>query len=240
MIEEERTAVLTDEIREVFRSHRLHLDEEQKGRFATYLELLERWNEKVNLTSIRDRSTMILRHFAEPAMAMTLLAGAGPVILDVGAGAGFPGLPMKILEPERRCMLVEANGKKATFLREAVDALELDEVEVLEGRFEEHLAEGRLVGPVHVLTARAWTGYGTLLGLASSFMAPGGRAIFFIGEDTLRAFRRHLASGPGGGRRVEGGEDWGPATSAGWKIRRVNPLPHLDRAAVVSLELPSE
>lgn len=227
---------IVESISAIFRKHRLLLETQQAEDFAVYLEMLERWNDKINLTSIRERSTAILRHFAEPGMAMQLLGGAGPVILCVGSGAGIPGLPFKILDRERECVLVEANNKKATFLREVVDALELEQVRVLEGRFEDLVAAGELTAPVHVLTARAWTGWGGLLGLGGTLMVPGGRAVLFVGEETLRAMRRHFSG------IVEPSTDpeWGPAAQAGWTIRRILNLPHLTRGYVVSLELPQD
>jgi 16S rRNA (guanine527-N7)-methyltransferase len=227
---------ILEEISAVFRKHRLPLEVQQAEAFAMYLELLERWNAKINLTSIRERKAAIQRHFAEPAMAMQLLGGAGPVILCVGSGAGIPGLPFKILDPERECVLVEANGRKATFLREVVDALELEDVRVVEGRFEELVAGGDIAPPVHVLTARAWTGWGGLLGLGATLMVPGGRAIVFVGEETLRALKRHLA----GAFEPTTDPEWGPAAQAGWSIRRILSLPHLVQGYAVSLEMPQE
>ena len=206
---------------------------------ALYLQLLERWNETHNLTAIRDRQAAILRHFIEPAIALPLLSGAGPILLDAGSGAGIPGLPLKILDPDRTCLLVESNGKKAAFLREVIERLGLEDVEVLEGRFEELVASGALAPPVNILTARAWTGWGDLLGLAARLMVPGGRAIIFIGEETMRALRRHLGAGPEGSLRTSD-PTWMPAARAGWEIRRVLPLPHLDQASIVALEMPPE
>jgi 16S rRNA (guanine527-N7)-methyltransferase len=226
---------IVEEISAIFRKHRLPLDIEQAQAFAVYLELLERWNAAINLTSIRERPAAILRHFAEPAMALSLLGGAGPVILDAGSGGGFPGLPFKILDREREVVLIEANGKKATFLREVVETLELEGVRIIEGRFEEQLAVGALEAPVNVLTARAWTGWAGLLGLGATIMVPGGRAVIFVGEETLRALRRYLA----GGGPPTSDPEWAPAARAGWTIRRIVSLPHLDHGYAVSLELPA-
>jgi len=225
---------IVGEISSIFRRYRLPLEIRQAEAFAVYLALLERWNEAINLTAIRERRSAILRHFAEPAMAMQLLGGAGPVILCVGSGAGIPGLPFKILDPERDCLLVESNSKKATFMREVVDALELEDVRVLDGRFEELIATGELEPPVHVLTARAWTGWGGLLGLGATLMVPGGRAVVFVGEETLRALRRYFSA------RIEPTTDpeWGPAAHAGWGIRRILNFPHLEHGYAVSLEMP--
>ena len=74
----EADPAIVEEISVIFRKYRLRLEEQQAHAFAVYLALLERWNEAINLTSIRNRTSAIQRHFAEPAMAMQLLGGAGP------------------------------------------------------------------------------------------------------------------------------------------------------------------
>lgn len=224
-------------VAETFERSRMRLDELQLERFVRYLELFERWNESINLTSIRDRQTLVLRHFVEPGVARPLLAGAGPRLLDVGSGPGIPGLPLKILEPERECYLVEASSKKATFLREVIDCLELEGAHVLEGRLEELVQQEDFPAPVHLLTARAWTsGYGPMLGLMAQQVAPGGRAILYVGETVLREIRRHLVAA-GGPPTTD--REWARAARAGWEIRRMMKIPHLDKAYVVSLELAS-
>ena len=230
-------AATVRDVRKAFDRAEIWLVDDQEQKFAGYLEVLERWNQKINLTAIRDRETAIRRHLVEPGLALPLLGGAGPTLLDVGSGAGIPGLPLKILEPERTCYLVEANNKKATFLREVVDALGLEDVIVLEGRLEELVAVGELTGPVHLLTARAWTEWGPMLGLTAGLMAPGGRAVLLIGEEILRALRRNLSprTTPAGTAKGE----WAQAATAGWEIRRVIRLAHLDHGYAVSLELPS-
>tara|TARA_B100000470_G_scaffold186323_1_gene151745 strand:+ start:858 stop:1379 length:522 start_codon:yes stop_codon:yes gene_type:complete len=173
-------------------------------------------------------------------MAMSLLGGAGPNILCAGSGGGFPGLPFKILDSARECVLVEANNKKASFMREVVETLELNDVSVLEGRFEEMLACGELeAGSVHILTSRAWTGWNGLLGLGASLMVPGGRAVVFVGEETLRALRRYLSAGALDVLATPDPE-WAPAVHAGWTIRRILTLPHLDKGYAVSLEIPPD
>jgi len=231
---------IVEEISQIFHRHRLPLETVQAQEFAVYLALLERWNSAINITSIRDRRNAIERHFAEPAMAMSLLGGAGPNILCAGSGGGFPGLPFKILDSARECILVEANNKKASFMREVVETLELNDVSVLEGRFEEMLACGELeAGSVHILTSRAWTGWNGLLGLGASLMVPGGRAVVFVGEETLRALRRYLSAGALDVLATPDPE-WAPAVHAGWTIRRILTLPHLDKGYAVSLEIPPD
>lgn len=224
-------------VADVFAAQRVRIEPDQVEQFAVYLELLERWNKAVSLTSIRDRRTAILRHFVEPAMALPLLVGAGPRLLDAGSGAGCPGLPLKILDPERSCYLVESNDRKATFLREVVDALGLERVEVIAERLESEAVEEALDRPANILTSRAWTsGWGELLGRAASLLAPGARALLFTGEATVRELRRNLVPGRD---PKQAPAAWRRAARAQWEVRRVMTLRHLDRGYLVYLELPS-
>lgn len=171
-------------------------------------------------------------------MLLPSLDGAGPVLLDVGSGAGAPGLALAVLDPERTCILVEANGRKAAFLAEAIEALELEGARVAEGRLEELIETGELEAPVHVVTSRAWTsGWGSMLGWVAPLMVPGGRALLLITEETLRAFRRNLVTGTDLPRGADA--EWRDAATAGWRIQRAKPLPHQDHGYAVTLELPS-
>ena len=88
-----------------------------------YLDLLLRWNERTNLTAIRDPGQIIARHFGESLFAARVLAtlvGDGSTVLDIGSGAGFPGLPLQLALPHLKITLAESQGKKSAFLREAV------------------------------------------------------------------------------------------------------------------------
>jgi 16S rRNA (guanine527-N7)-methyltransferase len=112
--------------------------------FDAYLELLRKWNSKLNLTAIREAEAIIRRHFVECIQCAQVLPGlaAGSTLLDFGSGAGFPGIPIAICKPELRVTLAESQGKKASFLREAARSLGL-EAEVYDGRVEEMPAEKR-------------------------------------------------------------------------------------------------
>ncbi|MBE7158302.1 MAG: 16S rRNA (guanine(527)-N(7))-methyltransferase RsmG [Rhodospirillales bacterium] len=114
-------------------------------KLGSYLELLVRWNAKTNLTAVRDAREMVRRHFGESLFAGLCLrryVTPSASLLDVGSGAGFPGLPMQLLSPGWRVTLAESQGKKAAFLREAVRELGL-EAEVWAGRVEEMPATRR-------------------------------------------------------------------------------------------------
>jgi 16S rRNA (guanine527-N7)-methyltransferase len=103
--------------------------------FSAYLELLLRWNSRLNLTAIREPRQIIRRHFAECAFAAQHLPGNIENLLDFGSGAGLPGIPFAVCRPEIRVTLAEAQGRKASFLREVVRTVGTGTV-VYDGRVE--------------------------------------------------------------------------------------------------------
>lgn len=107
----------------------------------TYLELLLRWNARINLTAVRDPEQMVTRHFGESLFAARVLLEDrrchALTLADVGSGAGFPGIPLKLFAPELELTLIESQGKKATFLREVLRALHLERAQVFGGRAED-------------------------------------------------------------------------------------------------------
>lgn len=118
-------------------SFQLDLDETQLEQFRRYLQLLQEWNERLNLTAIRSAPEIELRHFLDSLTVATVTGDLdGRRLADVGAGAGFPGLPLKILYPKLRLTLVESVQKKSRFLEEVVAALELPDVTIIAERAE--------------------------------------------------------------------------------------------------------
>jgi 16S rRNA (guanine527-N7)-methyltransferase len=122
-------------------------------KFVTLLEELERWNKKLNLTAIRDPDEMITGHLLDSLVARPFLHGDR--ILDVGTGAGFPGLPLAICEPDRQFELVDSNNKKIMFVQHAANLLKLGNVAAIKARTEDYApAErfdtviARAVGPL--------------------------------------------------------------------------------------------
>ena len=115
------------------------LSESQLDAIQAYLDLLLRWNSKLNLTAIRDPQEIVTRHFGESLFAARQLfpaADSRETAIDVGSGAGFPGLPLKLWSPSLNLTLIESNQRKATFLREVVRTLNLNSVSVLTERAE--------------------------------------------------------------------------------------------------------
>jgi 16S rRNA (guanine527-N7)-methyltransferase len=140
---------------------------------AVHLELLLRWNERMNLTAVRDPEEIVRRHFGESLFAAARLfpapAGPGVRVIDVGSGAGFPGLPIRMHAPVA-LTLIESRQKKATFLREVVRALGYRDVEVFAGRAEEYPPPPSPV-PVTV-TLRAVERFEDALAAAARIAAP--------------------------------------------------------------------
>src|SRR6266852_9424634 len=115
----------------------LTLTDKQVQQIQQYTKLLWAWNEKVNLTAIRDPLEILYRHFCESMFGARLLPLENCRLADVGSGGGFPGIPLKIVRPDLQVFLIESNLKKATFLAEVVRDLHLTDIRVRAGRFEE-------------------------------------------------------------------------------------------------------
>lgn len=109
-------------------------------RAAIYLDLVLTWADKINLTAITEPAEAAERLFWEAAPALPYLLD-GP-LLDIGTGAGFPGIPLKIMKPDLPVTLLEPRHKRAVFLREAIDVCGLSEVKVVEERLEQHARRG--------------------------------------------------------------------------------------------------
>jgi 16S rRNA (guanine527-N7)-methyltransferase len=136
---------------------------------SSYLDLLLKWNSRTNLTAIRDPQEIVSRHFGESLFAARHLAPTS-TLLDLGSGAGFPGVPIALLHPHIQVTLAESQNKKATFLREAVRTLGLPNVEVWAARAET-LPATRLFQTV---TLRAVDNMEVALPAARARIAPGG------------------------------------------------------------------
>src|SRR5215467_13574278 len=112
------------------------LDEQQLRLISIYIDLLLKWNARINLTAVREPEEVVTRHFGESFFAAEILrAQAAPqTAIDLGSGAGFPGIPLAISMADTRVTLIESNQRKSTFLREVISALELKNAVVFTGR----------------------------------------------------------------------------------------------------------
>ena len=180
-----------------------HLSPHQLQQISTYLDLLLKWNARINLTSVRDPQEILTRHFGESFFLAHQLfsdepmnrCSDEPIIFDLGSGAGFPGLPLAIYAPYARITLLESQNKKATFLKEVARALTLTNVNVFSGRAETYAAQARERSwppAADVVTLRAVEKFSQSLPLAASLLSPGGRLALLIGESQLAAARQAL------------------------------------------------
>jgi 16S rRNA (guanine527-N7)-methyltransferase len=173
----------------------------QVQQIQQYIDVLLKWNDKINLTAIRDPREILYRHFCESMYATVAVPVENGRLADVGSGGGFPGLPIKILRPDLHIFLIESNVKKATFLAEVTRDLELTDVRVLVSRFEE-LAEE--VAPLDYACSRALGEFGPFLAWAGSEVIAAKAVIMWIGGRDMDEIRK-----------IEG-----------WDWREAIPVPH--------------
>jgi 16S rRNA (guanine527-N7)-methyltransferase len=175
----------------------LDLDEAQTGKLVAHLDLLDDWNSRMNLTAIRDRPSQLTKHLLDSLTVLPYLQGGR--IADVGSGAGFPGIPLAIVEPQRHFTLIESTGKKCRFLEHVREVLELRNVEVVQSRAESYKPEVRF----DTVIARAVGPVADLVKVAGPLVVGGGRLLAMKG----RYPEAELA-----------------AKLNGWKVAAVHPL----------------
>jgi 16S rRNA (guanine527-N7)-methyltransferase len=165
----------------------LEANEQQIVYIQQYMKTLLAWNEKINLTAIRDPLEILYRHFCESMYAAVAVPVEKGRLADVGSGAGFPGVPLKIIRPELHVFLIESNMKKATFLAEVLRNIELPDTRVLVGRYEELGGE---VAPVDFVWSRAVGEFEPFLAWAASERIAAKQVILWIGGRDLDQARR--------------------------------------------------
>jgi len=189
---------------------------------STYIDILLRWNARINLTAIRDPEEIVLRHFGESLFASSQLLNPQPsessvvkslssvssessvvdspsslssassvvdsfcLLADLGSGAGFPGIPLKLWAPQISLTLIESNHKKATFLREVVRSLALTNVNIRNARAES------LTETFGLVTLRAVEDFASILPTAAALVAPGGRLGLLVGAAQIEPARASL------------------------------------------------
>ena len=152
------------------------LTEEQAGRLLAHLDLLDEWGARMNLTAIRDRPSQVTKHLLDSLSVRAHLRGTR--VADVGSGAGFPGIPLAVVEPARHFALIESTGKKCRFLEHVRDALGLANVEVVQSRAEGYEPRERF----DTVLARAVGPVADLVKVAGRLVAGGGRLLAMKGR----------------------------------------------------------
>jgi 16S rRNA (guanine527-N7)-methyltransferase len=184
-----------------------HADGAELRRLVRYAELLEQWSSTHNLVRWSGREQLVERHIADALAACAVLGDRG-VLLDVGSGAGLPGVPLLVVHPGWRGVLLEPRQKRWAFLRLVVRELGL-QAKALRQRYQDYRGAD---GPFDVVTARALGGYGELLGWARVRLTDGGYVLLWATVDVESA----LADLPG------------------WRVLS-SPLPGMERGRLVQM-----
>jgi 16S rRNA (guanine527-N7)-methyltransferase len=154
-------------------------------------ELLD-WNTRINLTAITDPKEVLFKHFLDSLSLLTVYDKPQTRLLDIGAGAGFPGLPLKIVRPDWHVTLLEATGKKVTFLQHIIETLQLQNVVAVHGRAEELAHKPEYRAAFDVVTARAVASLPVLLEYAAPFCRVGGKIVLFKKGDKQEEFAQGM------------------------------------------------
>ncbi|HGI4307480.1 TPA: 16S rRNA (guanine(527)-N(7))-methyltransferase RsmG [Streptococcus agalactiae] len=164
---------------QVLIEHGITLTDKQKKQFETYFRLLVEWNEKINLTAITDKEEVYLKHFYDSiAPILQGYIDNSPLsILDIGAGAGFPSIPMKILYPEIDITIIDSLNKRINFLNILANELELSGVHFFHGRAEDFGQDKVFRAKFDIITARAVARMQVLAELTIPFLKVNGRLI---------------------------------------------------------------
>ena len=175
-------------IRRALGEFKLPAYDDQVLQIQQYIGILLAWNEKINLTAIRDPLEILYRHICESMYAAVAVPVEDGRLADVGSGGGFPGLPLKIIRPNLRVFLVESSIKKVTFLAEVTRELGLKDVQVLARRYEEL---GEEVAPLDFVCSRALGEFPAFLEWANSQQIAAKQVILWIGARDLPEIQKN-------------------------------------------------
>ena len=155
------------------------LDEKQQSSLIKYVELLDKWNKTYNLTAVRKPDQMVTRHLLDSLSICPYIRGKR--ILDVGTGAGLPGIPLAIVFPEKQFTLLDSNNKKTRFVTQAVSELELPNVDVVQSRVENF----QFPELFDTITSRAYSAIGEMVKQTSHLLASGGVFLAMKGANPI-------------------------------------------------------
>jgi 16S rRNA (guanine527-N7)-methyltransferase len=163
------------------RSFGIDLDDKAIQAFEIYLKELLKWNQKINLTAIRSEKGIVLKHFLDSLSVYPYLPEHS-FILDIGSGAGFPGIPLKIIQPSFEVTLIDSIRKKVDFQRHIIRMLGLRGTEAIHGRVQDKAILQDLGGRFDIILSRALSDLQTFLALSFPFLKQEGTVIAMKGE----------------------------------------------------------
>lgn len=170
------------------------LSDKQENQFEKYMRLLVEWNEKVNLTAITEHDDIILKHFVD-SLTIEKYINNGASVIDVGTGAGFPGIPLKIYNESLDVTLLDSLNKRINFLNEVIKELDLEKIKTIHLRAEDGGKDKMLREKFDVATSRAVANLSTLSEYLLPFVKVGGEAICMKGpnvEDELKDAKKAI------------------------------------------------
>lgn len=163
-------------LRELVRKINIDLNDEMIDKFFLYKKLLLEWNEKINLTAITDDKEILIKHFID-SLTIEKYIPQNAKIIDIGTGAGFPGIPLKIVRPDIEVVLLDSLNKRINFLNEVIKECRLENITAVHGRAEEIGNKPEYREKFDISTARAVANISTLSELCTPFLKIGG---FFV------------------------------------------------------------
>ena len=125
-------------LKECAKQLEIEITESQLDQFATYFEMLVEKNKVMNLTAITEKNEVIIKHFLDSIAILKYIDVDDKKVIDIGTGAGFPGIPLKIMRPKMQLTMLDSLNKRIQFLNEVVDELQLEQVETIHGRAEDY------------------------------------------------------------------------------------------------------
>ena len=157
----------------------INLTDQQKAQFERYFELLVEWNQKINLTAITEKEEVYLKHFYDSIAPILqgLIKNQEIKLLDIGAGAGFPSLPMKILYPQLDVTIIDSLNKRINFLQLLAEELDLEGVHFYHGRAEDFAQDKHFRAQFDIVTARAVARMQVLSELTIPYLKVGGKLL---------------------------------------------------------------
>jgi len=160
----------------------ISLKENELELFNKYCDELLFWNRKINLVSIKSKSDIPIKHFIDSLTLLPYINNTTSQVLDIGAGAGFPGIPLKIAMNSLKVFLIESSRKKCSFLKHIIRRLNLRDVTVIYNRAENLTADENFRGRFEVVTSRAAFKLSSFLQMGTHFLSPGGILIAMKGQ----------------------------------------------------------
>ncbi len=167
----------------------IDLSENQYKQFYDYMNLLIEWNQKINLTAIIDPEEIIRKHFVDSLTILPYIE-KNQKIIDIGTGAGFPGIPLKIVRPETNFTLLDSLNKRILFLEEIIKELNLEKIEAIHGRAEEYININNKREKYDIAVSRAVAELPTLLEYLLAYVKVGGKCICMKGPKAMEEIEK--------------------------------------------------